>query len=154
VGWGQAGFYPYLASSLMMKLSEKLFVECYSMVHCLPQILKEEEGLGSHSSVLLFTPLFGLEYSWTSSFLRPFGEIFPVQCPKCFALKSIQSRVTSAASYTLTCKAKCSWRKDCAVKMGPEWRMAKGDGEIWRTLLVYGLWEEVDAFRRAPRRLF
>jgi hypothetical protein len=152
VGWGQAGFYPYLAASLMKKLSEKVFVECYSMIRCLPQILKEEEGLGNHSSVLLFTPNFGLEYFWTSPGLRPFGEAISIQCPGCSALKSLKATITGEGRYNVKCKFKCGWNRRYTVKMDANLRLKTSGENNWGQRLIYGGWKEIDAAGKGPRR--
>jgi len=155
IGFSQADFLPYTATALLKKVTEKLFVECYSLVRCLPELLQEEVGLGCHTDVLLFTPTFGIKFFWASMDRRPFGHTIPSQCPGCHALKWPKvSLPSNLLSYHLTCRVKCGWKEEHTVDGDPSWRLDKVSKNFWGQKLLYGRWQDVEAIKRAPRQEF
>jgi|SRR5215510_10002501 len=154
IGFSQAAFLPCFATTLLKKVSEKVFVECYSLLHCLPPILKEEVGLGCHTNIWLFTPEFGMEFFWTSIHRHPFGEAIPAQCPRCGTLRRPKASLLGKRTYRLTCMSKCGWKETHKVQWGPEWRLDRVDDNSWGQRLVYGEWENVESMNKAPRREF
>jgi len=155
MGFSQPNFLPYTATALLKKVTEKLFVECYSLLRCLPELLKEEVGLGCHTDVLLFTPTFGIKFFWTSTDRRPFGQTIPSQCPGCWSLKWPRVSLSSNnLTYRLTCRVKCGWKEEHAVEWDPSWRLSQVDKNSWGERLVYGRWQDVVAVQKAPRGEF
>ena len=79
------------------------------MLRILPDILKEEEGLGAHSSVLVLSHRFAVEYFWVHKDLRPFGDTLTLQCPKCFAIRTLTFKLLDNKSGEFQASCHCGW---------------------------------------------
>src|SRR5271168_939939 len=73
-----------------MKLCHKVFIECFSVIHVLPDFLSEEEGLGAHTSVVFLSPSIGIRYFWCNRAVCLCGDKVSLQCPKCLAIKTLK----------------------------------------------------------------
>jgi hypothetical protein len=128
-----------------MKLCHKLFIECFSVIHALPALLQEEEGLGEHTGVCLLSKSIGIRYFWCHTMIRPYGDKIPLQCPRCFALKTVSfSAGGSPGKYTVQCRHSCGWRAECIAEISPASYPEHGTG--WGRQILYGT--EAD-FQRA-----
>src|SRR5215470_19866303 len=87
IGYTDHDFLPHHATSLSMKLCHKLFIECFSVLRALPDLLKEEEGLGAHTGVILLSTSIAVRYFWCHVSIRPWGAKVALQCPHCYVLR-------------------------------------------------------------------
>jgi hypothetical protein len=86
----QHNFFPHFATSLLMKLAQKMFIECFSVLRALPKLLKEEAGLGAHTSIVVLAPTFRLNYFWMHDGIRPYGAEIALQCPSCAVIQQLE----------------------------------------------------------------
>jgi hypothetical protein len=153
ISFQAANFYPHLASTFLMKLVHKVFIECYSVIQVLPDILREEEGLGAHASVLLFAPTFGIRYFWCHPDIRPLGETLPLQCPSCSVLRSVRFELglTSPGSLEVFCH--CGWSESTTLPEGDVVLPSAVGKKIigWGNSMIYGTRAELQEARNAPR---
>jgi hypothetical protein len=140
----------------MMKLAQKLFIECFSMVRILPDILKEEEGLGAHTAVILASQTFGIRYFWCHPSVRPLGINKAPQCPNCHAVRTLSftSLTTGSRDFTISCN--CGWVEE--LSMGnPKAILPKVmNGAVigWANELLYGMKADVDKVWSAHRDFY
>jgi hypothetical protein len=123
------------------------------MSHVLPALLKEEEGLGAHTSVVLLYRTFGLVYFWCHSEFRPYGDKIALQCKRCYVVRKLTFRTLQKAwSYKVRCK-QCKWELERTVdiKNGIPPNVSNGSVIGWGNRLLYGERSEVEAMRNAPR---
>jgi|ERR1700678_1208029 hypothetical protein len=148
IGYSGRDFSPHYATAFSMKLCQKLFIECFSAVRAVPELLKEEEGLGAHTGVIMLLPSIGVQYFWCHDSIRPCGEQFPLQCPECLAIRTLRFS-----------KTKDPWRFAARCICG--WRMEHNTGKInvkfpesgkgWGSEMLYGSEQDLEVLRKAPR---
>jgi hypothetical protein len=126
-----------------MKLCHKLFIECFSVLRALPDLLKEEEGLGAHTGVLLLSTSIAVRFFWCHKSIRPWGDKVALQCCHCYVRRMLKfSPTMSAGQYKIECGS-CERKEEHNVgyfAVFPEGGMG------WGRQLLYGT--EVD-FQRA-----
>jgi hypothetical protein len=145
-GFSEDNFLPRHAASFMMKACEKFFIECYSPLHILPELLREEKGLGSHTGVMVFCPFFALEYLWFQSKIRPWGEKVCMQCKACHRLKSL-----SFERFRGKHRANCKCGASRLIKVHKSMASFAKSEEGWASRFVYGEQSDVDSVKKAPR---
>src|SRR5262245_45564208 len=151
VGYTERNFSPHAATSLSMKLCHKLFVECFSMTRSLPELLKEEEGLGAHTGVVLLSQLFGVRYFWCHRSIRPLGEKVSLQCAQCRAIKTLSFLSTGLAGKF---KVRCRCRFDCEHLVNHKGVLFPEGGIGWGRAFIYGSEKEYQDVRNAPRSTY
>ena len=125
------------------------------MLRILPDILKEEEGLGAHTSVLLLSHRFALEYLWVHKDLRPFGDTFAVQCPKCFAICSLTFKLLDSRSGEYQASCQCGWTDQKFSGKGDASMLKGSQGSTaWASRILYGTPTIVDEVRKLPRSMY
>lgn len=150
IGYTEQDFLPHQATAFSMKLCHKLFIECFSITRCLPNLLNEEEALGAHTSVILLISSLGFRYFWCHKAYRPFGDKVPLQCPDCFAIRTLSFSSGSEEKYTVRCR--CGWRKECVPKISPALYPEGGIG--WARTILYGTADDVERVSKAPREMY
>jgi hypothetical protein len=142
-GYSEEYFLPHHATSLAMKLCQKLFIECFSVLRTLPDLLQEEEGLGAHTGVVVLSTSIAVRYFWCHRSIRPCGDKVSHQCPQCFAIRTLSfSPGRSSGAYVMRCR--CGWQKEHDVSLPHTVYPDSGTG--WGRQLLYGTEE---AFQRA-----
>jgi acetone carboxylase gamma subunit len=68
---------------------KKVFVEKFTLEKVLPALLREEEGLGAHTSVLNLSAQVGERYTWSHPDIKPMGVALDLQCQQCGRLRSL-----------------------------------------------------------------
>jgi hypothetical protein len=136
-----------------MKLVHKVFIECFSAIRVLPDILGEEEGLGAHSAVFLLTPTFGIQYFWCHPDVRPFGEKLSLQCPSCRVLRSVRVEMGRMGKGILEASCSCGWSHlSTPVKGDVILPPVLGKKMVgWGNSMIYGSRADLLALWNAPR---
>jgi hypothetical protein len=148
IGYSEDYFLPHHATSLSMKLCQKLFVECFSVLRALPDLLREEEGLGAHTGVVVLSASFGARYFWCHKSIRPWGVKVALQCPQCFAVRTLSfSAGGSSGTYIVRCR--CGWHEECDVGLSNVFYPDGGNG--WARQILYGTEADFQRVRNAPR---
>lgn len=151
IGYTSHTFLPQHATSFSMKLCQKLFIECFSVIRALPDLLKEEEGLGAHTGVVLLSNSIGVRYFWCHTSIRPCGDIIALQCPKCYALRTLKfSAGESSGTYRAECR--CRWSKDFVAQISPALYPPGGNG--WGRQMLYGTEADFQRVWNAPRNMY
>ena len=148
IGFGQANFFPHLAIPFLTKLIIKNFIECFSILRILPDLLKEEEGLGAHTSILLLSHRFALEYIWVHHQLCPFSDAVALQCPKCYAIQTLTFKLLDSKSGSYQASCPCGWADKKPSCLG-DTLLPKGPTG-WATCLLYGTLAIVDGIWKLP----
>ena len=145
-----------MATPFLMKLMIKTYIECFSISRILPDLLKEEEGLGVHTSILTLCPSFGLEYFWCHKSLRPLGELIPLQCPKCAVLRSMTFTTVGqrAGTYKALCPCGLTVEKDAKIADAKLPQTADGSITGWGSRLWFGSPVAVSKAWDAPRSAY
>jgi hypothetical protein len=131
-----------------MKLCQKLFIECFSVLRTLPDLLQEDEGLGAHTGVVVLSTSVAARYFWCHKSIRPWGERIALQCPVCFAIRTLSfSEGDSSGKYVARCR--CGWQSECGVRV-PDVLYPDG-GTGWARQILYGTQEDFKRVRNAPR---
>jgi hypothetical protein len=136
-----------------MKLVIKIFIECFSMIRILPDLLSEEEGLGIHTSVILFTATFGLRYFYCHKAFRPFGERIALQCQKCLGVRTLTFQIVPGDNHAYTRSCQCGWQDRRNLDLQDTIWPKSSDGGIvgWANQVMYGSRGDVEAAWKAPR---
>jgi hypothetical protein len=151
IGYTSHTFLPQYATSFCMKLSHKLFIECFSIIRVLPELLKEEEGLGTHTGVVLLSTSIGIRYFWCHTSIRPCGDLVALQCPKCYVLRALTfSAGGSAGTYKAQCP--CGWSDVKVAQILPASYPPGGNG--WGRQMLYGAEPDFQRVWNAPRNMY
>lgn len=151
IGYTSHTFLPQHATSFSMKLCQKLFIECFSVIRALPELLKEEEGLGAHTGVVLLSTSIGVRYFWCHTSIRPCGDIIAFQCPNCYALRTLTfSAGESSGTYKAQCR--CGWSKAVVAHIFPALYPPGGNG--WARQMLYGSEGDFQRVWNAPRNMY
>ena len=125
------------------------------MLRILPDILKEEEGLGAHSSVLVLSHRFAVEYFWVHKDLRPFGDTLTLQCPKCFAIRTLTFKLLDNKSGEFQASCHCGWTDQKLSGKGDALMLKGSQGSTgWASRLLYGTPAIVDEVWKLPRSTY
>lgn len=147
IGYTERDFLPHQATSLSMKLCHKLFIECFSVLRALPDLLEEEEGLGAHTGVVLLSTSIAVRYFWCHKTIRPCGDKVPLQCPACYVLRMLNfSAGDSAGKYIVRCR--CGWQRECDVGFIG---LFPPGGIGWGRQLLYGTEVDFQRVWNSPR---
>jgi len=131
-----------------MKLCHKLFIECFSVLRALPDLLQEEEGLGAHTGVVVLSKSIAIRYFWCHPSRRPFGNKVSHQCPECLAIRTLAfSAGPSPQSYVSRCR--CTWQVESVVSLPGVTFPVGGNG--WARQILYGTEEDFQRVKSAPR---
>jgi len=147
IGYTEENFLPHHATSFSMKLCHKLFIECFSIIHALPDLLQEEEGLGAHTGVVLLSTSIGVRYFWCHKSVRPCGDKIPLQCPVCYAIRTLKFAGSASGAYNVRCQ--CGHKMECTAKNSPALYPEGGTG--WGKQICYGTEADYQAAWSAPR---
>lgn len=147
-GYTQHEFSPNYATFLSSKLCHKHFVEGFSILHALPSILNEEEGLGAHTDVIALCPDIGVRFFWCNKHFRPLGIKAPIQCPGCFAIKTVTCS-TNVATGEVTARCACSWSIVKVVDTAGTTFPPRGEG--WGRSMLYGSDVDYQRLKNLPR---
>ena len=138
-----------------MKLIIKNFIECFSVIRIIPELLREEEGLGAHTSVKVFSPFVGFEYVWWHRDLRPLGDSISPQCPICHAVRTltIGTEIAKPGMYSVSCV--CGWEgKKQMGKLNLDLSATGGGIMGWGKRLLYGTPASFQTIWKAPRDFY
>jgi hypothetical protein len=144
-----------LATPLLIKLVIKNFVECFSVIRILTDLLKEEEGLGAHTSIILLLPFLGLEYVWWHKDICPLGEMVSLQCPICRAIRTLTINVDTGkpGAYNVSCL--CGWKgRKQSARVDLDMSGMRGKDSGWGKRLVYGSPISYQTIWKAPREFY
>jgi hypothetical protein len=121
-------------------------------MRALPSLLEEEKGLGAHTSVILLTRTFGLDFFWCNSEIRPWGDKALLQCSKCHAVRTLKFKAGRQRGIYEFCCNKCKEKgeKNVLIKDGILPKAANGSG--WGNKLIYGRRSDVQDNYDAPRK--
>ena len=139
-----------------MKLAVKTYIECFSISRIVPDLLKEEEGLGAHTSVITLSPSFGLEFFWCHKTLRPLGELIPLQCPKCAVLRSMTFTMVGQRVGTYKAFCPCGFMVEKDAKIADATLPQAADGSVigWGSRLWFGSPVAANKAWNAPRSAY
>jgi hypothetical protein len=62
IGFEGPHLFPHMAKILMMQLTQKVFIECFSVLRILPDLLDDEEELGYHTAIHVISSTISLHY--------------------------------------------------------------------------------------------
>ena len=147
-GYSEDHFLPHHATSLSMKLCQKLFIECFSVLRTLPDLLQEEEGLGAHTGVVVLSTSVAIRYFWCHRSIRPCGDKVAHQCPRCYAIRTLTFSL-GGPSGVYVARCRCGWNKEHDVRIPGAVYPDSGTG--WARHLLYGTEEDFQRARSAPR---
>jgi hypothetical protein len=156
IGFKSQDFVPHTATTLLTKFTQKHFIECFSVLRSLPSLLKEEEELGSHTSVIVLSQSFGLSYFWCHDTICPYGDKIPLQCldPTCNVIQKLKFKNVKTWVYKRTCK--CGWTivKDATIPNAVLPKAANGQTKGWGNELLYGTRARVEEVQQAPKETY
>ena len=154
IGFTEKNFVPHMSTTFLVKLTQKIFIECFSVIRSLPSLLKEEEGLGAHTSVILLSPTFGLRYFWCHDTVRPYGDNIP-QCT-CGRVRQFRCDTINQSQWTYKLTCSCGWTKvkDATIPKAVLPKAVNGKVVGWGDQLLYGTRIGVREVREAPRELY
>ena len=153
IGYSEKQFYPHLATSFQMKLCQKLFIECFSVLRAVPGILTEEEGLGAHASVIVAHSKIGIRYFWCHNQIRPFGDAIPLQCPNCMVVRAFKFRpLENSSKYEVKCQ-NCQWVKNRDI-LHLERKGFPTSGTGCGHEIIYGTKGDMESMYNAPRSAY
>jgi hypothetical protein len=109
IGFKLQIFIPHTATTLLVKFTQKHFIECFSVLHTLPSLLKEEEELGIHTSVIILSQSFGLSYFWCHNTIHPYSNKIPLQCPHPTRNVIQKLQFKNMKTWVYKCNCKCGW---------------------------------------------
>ena len=150
IGYTEKDFIPHYTTTFSMKLCHKVFIECFSVLRVLSELLEEDQGLGAHTGVVVLSPSVGVRYFWCNKSLRPCGDIVPLQCPNCFALRVL--RFSSAGPGRYKAKCHCQWEQEYSPTITSAIFPVSGNG--WAREMLYGGEADFQRVLSAPRNTY
>jgi hypothetical protein len=133
-----------------MKLCHKVFIECFSVIRVLPDLLSEEEGLGAHTGVVVLSPSIGIRYFWCNRTIRPCGDKVSLQCPNCLGVKTIRFSGAGKGRYNVKCL--CQWAQECDADS--TFATYPDDGNGWGKQMLYGTDKDFERVWSASRESY
>jgi len=126
------------------------------MIRILPELLKEEEGLGIHTSVLLLMPTFSLKYFYCHKEIRPFGDRISLQCGGCNAVRTLEFAVEDGQTSQYSWICICGWEDTQRLRLQNPVFLKPTNGAIigWANQLLFGTRSTVDMVWKLPRESY
>jgi hypothetical protein len=101
---------PSLLSSMFLDMSFRVIIQGFNVNGFIGELLGTSPIVGRHTSIIHLskTPngLIGSKYVWAHPDMVPWGNVLPVQCPRCFSYRSFGQRlmgVGAATSMSFSC---------------------------------------------------